>query len=155
MAHTGKPLDRRALLSALAALLSICALIGCGRTAQGSPEAVADAFCDAYFRQADQEKAMEFTALGATKMLQDEMVDVKALRESGYTPNDASLDVAISRGDRSERGKRVRFDYSIRFHNDKGEAVTKHADIELSKINDAWKVVRIGLAKGAPAPAAS
>jgi hypothetical protein len=143
---TTKLLRRRGLLTSVGALLSICALLGCGRPPEGSPEAVADAFCDAYFREANQEKAMQFTAFGATKLLQKEIGDVKTLRES-YTPRDASLDVAISRGDRSERGRRVRFDYAIRFRNDKGESVTKHADIELSKVDESWKVVRIGLAQ--------
>ena len=100
------------------------------------------AFCDAYFREADQEKAKQFTAFGATKMLDDELREVRSVREGGYTPKDAQLEVEIERGERTTRGDRVRFDYVIRF-----EDQLKHADIELAKVHDDWKVVRIGLSR--------
>jgi hypothetical protein len=125
-------------------VLAILTLAGCNRAEVGSPEAVADAFCDAYFREADQEKAKQFTAFGATKMLDAEIREVRSLRESGYTPRDASLEVAISRGERKTREDRVRFDYVLRYEEQTGEVV-KHADIELAKVHDEWKVVRIGL----------
>ena len=55
-------------LIALAARVSMALVVlsGCNRAEVGSPEAVADAFCEAYFREADQEKAKQFTAFGAT-----------------------------------------------------------------------------------------
>ncbi len=127
---------------------------GCDKPAAGSPEAVADAFVDAYFRRADQAAAKEFTALGASAMLDKELEDVAKVRADGYTPSDASLDVAVERGERSLRGKRVRFDYTLKFKDPSGEVV-KHADVELTQLDDAWKVVRVGLADRAAPPASS
>ena len=40
----------------------------------------------------------------------------------------------------------MRFDYVIRYEDPHGEVV-KHADIELAKVHDEWKVVRIGLSR--------
>ena len=40
--------------------------LGCDRPEPGSPELVADAFVDAYFRHADQERAKQYTAFGAS-----------------------------------------------------------------------------------------
>lgn len=131
----------RGLFPALAALV-FTVFAGCKRAEVGSPEAVADAFCEAYFREADQEKAKQFTAFGATKMLDDEIREVRGVREGGYTPKDAQLEVAIERGERTARDDRVRFDYVIRFEDE-----VKHADIELAKVHDDWKVVRIGLSR--------
>jgi len=133
--------------------LSVLAWAGCDRVEPGSPEAVADAFVDAYFRRADQVKAKEYTAFGATKLLDAEIAQVKQVRQSGYTPTDASIDVAAERGERSMRGERVRFDYVIRYKGRDGEQ-RKHADIELAEVQGQWKVVRIALSNN-PAPAAS
>jgi hypothetical protein len=131
-------LGRRLLLAgALGAL-------GCDRHEAGSPEGVADAFTDAYFRQANQEKAKEYTAFGATKMLEQEIEEVRALRESGYTPSEAALEVGVERGARSQRDERVRFDYTLRYLSPQGVAV-KHADIELAQVHGEWKVVRVGI----------
>jgi hypothetical protein len=127
---------------------------GCDKPAVGSPEAVADAFVDAYFRKADQGAAKEFTALGATRMLDKEIADVAEVRGEGYNPSDAALDVAVERGARSTRGTRVRFDYKLKFQDPNGEVI-KHADIELAKLDDTWKVVRISLAANAAPPASS
>jgi hypothetical protein len=128
-----------------AALLAWLAIAGCKDDSAASPEAVADAFCEAYFRQANQEKAKEYTAFGATKMLDQEIADVRALRESGYTPSEAENEVGVSRGERTQRDERVRFDYTLRYRGPTGVAV-KHADIELAKVHGEWKVVRIGVA---------
>jgi hypothetical protein len=136
------------LLAAVVSLVS-----GCNSAPSGSPEAVGDAFADAYFRLADQQKAKEFTAFGATKMLEREVADVQGLRDNGYTPSEANIDVAVERGARSMRGERVRFDYLIRYKNGDAEQV-KHADIELAQVEGQWKVVRLGLSD-APAPPAS
>jgi len=137
----------------LAFSIVLGALGGCNKTDPGSPEAVADAFVEAYFRHADQEAAKQYTAFGATKMLEKELSEVKSLRDEGYGPSEASLEVAVERGARSERGERVRFDYALRFHDSHGDAV-RHADVELAKIDGEWKVVRIGLdaAQAAPVP---
>ena len=115
---------------------------GCAKSAAaGSPEAVADAFCEAYFVKADQQKAKQFTAFGASKMLDQEIADTRPVREQGHLPTDASLEVAVERGARSTRADRVRFDYTVRFH----EGSIKHADVELTKVEGEWKVVRIGV----------
>ena len=119
------------------------ALAGCAR--QGAPEQVADAFVDAYFRRADQEKAKEYTALGATEMLDKELGEVAQLRRDGYTPNEAGGgDVTVRRGESSKRDQRIRFPYQITVRNEGTETV-RDADVELANIRGGWKVVRVGL----------
>ncbi len=126
----------------LALALSPVAL-GCTR--QGAPEQVADAFVDAYFRRADQEKAKEYTALGATAMLDGELAAVTQLRKDGYTPSEAGGgDVRVHRGESSKREQRIRFPYEITVKNSGTETV-RDADVELASIGGAWKVVRVGL----------
>jgi hypothetical protein len=125
-------------------------VVGCNRPADGSPEKVADAFVDAYFRRADQEGAKQFTAFGASRMLDQEIAEVQQLRKEGHTPSEAQIEVAVERGPRTTRDERVRFDYTLRF----GEAV-KHADIELAKVDEVWKVVRVGLGDEPAPPAPS
>ena len=147
-------LGRRGAMRLAGAALAL-ALVGCDRPAEGSPEAVADAFADAYFRRADQEKAKEFTAFTASKVLDEEIRQVADVRRSGYTPAAAGIGVTVKRGKRTARGARVRFDYAITYEG-RDAPVTKHADVELSMVHGKWKVVRIGLAhEGAPAPAPS
>ena len=123
-------------------LVLFLALAGCKK--QGSPEQVADAFSEAYFRRMDQEKAKEFTALGATKMLEEELREVSGLRKDGYTPAEAGADVKIRRGEATRREERIRIPYEITIHTDAGDQV-KDADVELAQIDGTWKVVRIGL----------
>lgn len=142
---------RRALLGALVLSAVLPApLMGCNRPEAGSPEAVADAFVDAYFRRADQEKAKEYTAFGATKMLDKEIADVKEVRDTGYTPGDAALGVAVERGARTTRGDRVRFDYILKYRGQDESEQIKHADVELANVEGAWKVVRLGVSDQAP-----
>lgn len=124
-------------------------LLGCAE--EGAPEQVADAFAEAYFRRMDQEGAKAFTALGASTMLDTELAEVAALRKDGYTPAVAGAEVRIQRGERGARDHRVRFPYEITIVND-GVSTRKVADIELTQIEGAWKVVRIGL-DHAPTPA--
>jgi hypothetical protein len=125
------------------ALALSTALAGCGK--QGAPEQVADAFVEAYFRHADQEKAKEYTALGATEMLETELRDVAELRKGGYTPAEAGGgDVRVHRGDATKRDQRIRFSYEIAVRNESAETV-RDADVELANIRGAWKVVRVGL----------
>ncbi len=147
---------RGALLMAIVALLGFggaCDGTGSGKAADGSPEATADAFVDAYFRRADQVAARPYAALGASNMLEREIADVAKIRGDGYTPTEAALDVSAVRGARTMRGKRVRFDYTLTFKDLSGEVV-KHADVELALLQKTWKVVRVGLANAA-APFAS
>jgi hypothetical protein len=118
------------------------ALAGCAK--QGAPEQVADAFVDAYFGRADQEKAKEYTALGATEMLDKELRDVAQLRKSGYTPSEAGGDVRVHRGEVSKRDQRIRFSYEIVVRSESAETI-RDADVELANIHGAWKVVRLGL----------
>jgi hypothetical protein len=119
------------------------ALPGC--TKQGAPEQVADAFVDAYFRHADQEKAKEYTALGATEMLERELRDVAQLRKDGYTPTEAAGgDIQVHRGESSRRDQRIRFSYEIMVKNENVQTV-RDADVELASIRGGWKVVRVGL----------
>ena len=119
------------------------ALPGCAR--QGAPEQVADAFVDAYFRLADQEKAKEYTALGATEMLDVELREVAPLRKEGYGPSEAGGgQVDYHRGESTRRDQRIRFPYEIKIKN--GDATTiRDADVELASIRGAWKVVRVGV----------
>lgn len=132
-------------------LVVLLLLLGCGRTQTGSPEAVADAFADAYFRRADQQAAKAYTAFGASKMLDRELADVKQVREEGFSPSAAKLKITLNRGARSERNHRVRFGYTLRY--EEGD-ITKYADIELTMVHGAWKVVRVGLSN-TPLPATS
>ena len=132
----------RALRTALVVLLA-AAMIACSKGT--GPEQVADAFVDAYFRQMDQEKAKEYTALGATKMLDDELREVGPLRKEGYTPSEAAgAEVDIRRGEITQRDQRVRVEYEITLKAD-GAQQAKVADVELTQIQGAWKVVRVGL----------
>jgi hypothetical protein len=118
-------------------------LSGCAK--QGAPEQVADAFVEAYFTRADQEKAKEYTALGATEMLDTELRAVTQLRRDGYTPSEAGGgDVRVHRGPSSKRDERLRFPYEITVKNSGTETV-RDADVELANIGGTWKVVRLGL----------
>jgi hypothetical protein len=123
-------------------ILSLATLSGCSK--QGSPEQVADGFVQAYFQRADQEKAKEFTALGATEMLDREIKEVAPLRKEGYTPSDESARVTYRRGAAIPRDQRIRFPYEIVVKSDAGESI-RDADVELTSINGTWKVVRVGL----------
>jgi hypothetical protein len=112
-----------------------------------SSEQVADQFADAYFRRFDQESALAFTALGATEMLDKELADTKAIRESGYTPAEAAAAVTFTRGAAKPRDTRVDYHYVIVSRVEDAEPVTHEADIELSKIAGAWKVVTVHFVK--------
>ncbi len=127
-----------------ALLLAVSAtLAGCGK--QGAPEQVADAFADAYFRHADQEKAKEYTALGATEMMDEELRGVSQIRKDGYTASEAAGgEITVRRGESSRRDQRVRVPYEIVVKAEGTETV-RDADVELANIRGAWKVVRVGL----------
>ena len=109
-----------------------------------SPEGVADAFVDAYFRRMDQEKAKEYTAFGATAMLDAELREVSQIRKEGYTPAEASAEVSFHRGEATRRDQRVRVPYEIAIRVE-GSETFRDADIELSQIEGRWKVVRVSL----------
>jgi hypothetical protein len=127
----------------VALVLALATLTGC--TKQGSPEQVADAFVEAYFRHADQQKALEYTAFGASQMLEKELADVAPLRKDGYTPAEAAgSEVSVHRGAPTRRDERIRVPYEIVVRTEGGETV-RDADIELASIKGAWKVVRVGL----------
>lgn len=128
--------------------------LACSRTSSDGPEGVADAFADAYFRLADQQRAKEYTAFGAAKMLDEEIRQVSEVRKTGYTPQKAGIAVTVSRGAKSKRGERVRFDYTIRYA-DEGGSTEKHADIELGQVHGKWRVVRVGLTGAKPKPSSS
>lgn len=131
---------RRAVIAAVALTL---ALGGCKK--KGGPEQVADAFTEAYFQHADQEKAKEFTALGATQMLDEELRAVEKIRKEGYTPSEAALgDIRVRRGDSTTREQRIRFPYEVIVRTEGVETV-RDADVELTQIQGVWKVVRVGV----------
>lgn len=140
----------RPLLPLILAL--ILPLFGCAES--GSPERVADAFADAYFRQMDQEKAKEYTALGATAMLDKELRDVAQIRKEGYTPAEAHGDVTLRRGEPVKRDQRIRVPFEVIIRTDGAETI-RDADIELTHIQGAWKVVRVGLTTREPSATAS
>lgn len=106
---------------------------------------MADAFADAYFRRMDQEKAKEYTALGATSMLEKELRDVAQIRKEGYSAEEASGTVILHRGEPVQREQRLRFPYEIVIRTDGAETI-RDADVELSRIGGEWKVVRVGVA---------
>ena len=114
--------------------------LGC--TDKATPEYVADQFVEAYFRRMDQQLARQFTALGATEMLDKELDLVRSVRAQGYTPEQAAAEVTVHRATRSTRGERVRFDYDITIKHEESEE-HRSADVELAKIQAVWKVVRV------------
>ncbi|MCK6587774.1 MAG: hypothetical protein L6Q76_09330 [Polyangiaceae bacterium] len=130
----------RLLYAAFLALSVV--LTGCSK--DGSPEQVADAFADAYFRQMNQDKAKEYTALGATAMLDKELKDVEEIRKGGYTPDQAEANVSLRRGETTKREQRVRVPYEVTVRGNGAETI-RDADIELAQIQGVWKVVRVGL----------
>lgn len=132
---------------ARAAWLVLALAAGIGLPAcskDGSPEQVADAFADAYFRRMDQEKAKEFTALSASAMLDGELHDVAQVRKDGYTPGEAASDVVLKRGTTTQRDQRVRIPFEIVIKVD-GSETARDADVELAQIQGVWKVVRVGV----------
>lgn len=124
--------------------------IGCSQ--EGSPERVADAFAQAYFNEMNQEKAKEYTALGATAMLDKELADVAEVRRGGYTAADARESVSLKRGEASKREHRIRFPYEVIVRSGDAETV-RDADVELSQIQGTWKVVRVGISARDKPPA--
>jgi hypothetical protein len=109
---------------------------------------VADQFADAYFRRMDQDAALHYTALGATEMLDKELRDTKAIRESGYTPAAAAAaGVTYTRGLAVPRDKRVGYHYVITVQNPDSEPAKHEADVELSQIAGGWKVVSVRMTK--------
>ena len=111
---------------------------------EGAPEYVADEFVEAYFRRMDQRGARQFTAFGATEMLDRELELTRDVREQGYLPQEASAKVNWKRTARSTRGERVRFDYDIDIRRDDAED-HRLADVELAKVQSGWKVVRVAV----------
>jgi hypothetical protein len=130
---------RPAVITAFALTL---ALGGCSK--KGGAEQVADAFAEAYFTHADQEKAKEYTALGATQMLDEELREVGKIRKDGYTPSQAALDIRVHRGASTTREQRIRFPYEVTVRSEGMETV-RDADVELTQIQGKWKVVRVGV----------
>lgn len=143
MSARRSPPLRRALDGALVSLaLAAAVAAGCRRGPENTPESVADSFVEAYFRQMDQERAKSFTALGATRMLDQELQDVQEVRKGGYEPG--SVAVNVRRGEPAPREERVRVPYEIEIQTDGGKQV-RDADIELTRIDGQWKVVRVGV----------
>lgn len=136
-------------LAALGLALSLAFAPGCKKKLENTPESVADAFVDAYFVHADQQHAKDFTALGATKMLEAELREVQEVRKDGYTPG--AVDMSVRRGDPVPRDERIRVPYEIEIRNE-GAKEVRDADIELSRIDGQWKVVRIGVKPRDAAP---
>jgi hypothetical protein len=112
---------------------------------QASPEYVADQFVEAYFQRMDQQSARQFTAFGATEMLERELELTRGVREQGYLPAEAAAQVNWRRTGRSARGERVRFDYDIDIRRE-GSEDHRVADVELAKVQAGWKVVRVAIA---------
>ena len=111
---------------------------------RGAPEYVADEFVEAYFRRMDQQGARQFTAFGATEMLDRELELTRSVREQGYLPSEAAAQVNWKRTGRSARGERVRFDYTIDIRRE-GSEDHRTADVELAKVQSGWKVVRVAV----------
>jgi len=111
---------------------------------QGAPEYVADQFVEAYFAHMDQQTARQYTAFGATEMLDRELELTRGVREQGYLPAEAAAQVSWRRTGRSTRAERVRFDYDIAIRRE-GSEDHRQADIELAKVQSGWKVVRVAV----------
>ncbi len=142
MLERAAPLGFLCRARCLAAVLLSAALAAACHGAPTS-ESVADQFADAYFRRFDQEAALGYTALGATEMLDKELADTKAIRES-YSPAEAAASVTFTRGPGTPRDSRVDYHYVVTARADDDSApVTREADIELTKIAGAWKVVTV------------
>jgi hypothetical protein len=136
----------------------VCALslLG-GCTDKTAPDYIADQFVAAYFQRMDQKEARQFTALGATDMLDRELELTRGIRADGYSAQDAAAEVRCRRRGRSLRGERVRFDYDIAIKHEESEE-HRTADVELANIQSdgrtpsahgwGWKVVRVDV-KGA------
>ena len=137
-------------VAAFTLLAALAFAPGCKKAAPTTAEEVADAFVEAYFRQMDQQRAKEFTALGATKMLETELKEVQEVRKDGYEP--ASVSVVVHRGEPAPRDERIRIPYEINIQTDSGPVV-RDADVELTRIEGAWKVVRVGVKARDAAPA--
>jgi hypothetical protein len=131
-----EPVGRRVVAAFAASFLSI----GCDDKTR--PEYVADQFVEAYFRRMDQQTARQFTALGATDMLDRELELTRSVRAEGYSVAEAAAEVVCRRRGRSMRGERVRFDYDVAIKHDDSEE-HRTADVELASIQSAWKVVRV------------
>jgi hypothetical protein len=135
---------QKAFVRAVALALAVSAL-GCHTS--GTSEYVADQFADAYFRRFDQEAALAYTALGATEMLDKEIKDTKAIRES-YSPAEAAASVTFTRGSATPRDARVDYHYVITARaDDESEPVIREANVELAKIAGGWKVVTVHFVK--------
>jgi len=130
----------RSKLAVAIVLLSAC------KPGTGSDQ-VADRFADAYFRRFDQEAALAYTALGATEMLDKELAETKAIRESGYTQAEAAASVTFTRGPATKRDARVDYRYVVVARAEDGPPLTHEADIELAQLGGAWKVVSVHLVK--------
>jgi hypothetical protein len=121
-------------------------------TDKTAPEYIADQFVAAYFQRMDQKEARQFTALGASDMLEHELELTRGIRADGYSAMDAAAEVRYRRRGRSLRGERVRFDYDIAIKHDDTED-HRTADVELANIQSdgrtasahgwGWKVVRV------------
>ncbi|HEY3592782.1 MAG TPA: hypothetical protein VGL13_02870 [Polyangiaceae bacterium] len=130
-------------LSAWVAAMATAGLFAAaGCTDKRAPENIADQFVAAYFQRMDQREARQFTALGATDMLDRELELTRSIRADGYSAMDAAGEVSCRRRGRSLRGERVRFDYDIAIRHDETEE-HRTADVELANIQSAWKVVRV------------
>jgi hypothetical protein len=117
-------------------------LLAPGCSDKTRPEYVADQFVEAYFQQMDQQAARQFTALGATDMLDRELELTRGVRLQGFSAAEAADQVVCRRRGRSMRGERVRFDYDVAIKHDQSEE-HRTADVELAHIQSAWKVVRV------------
>jgi hypothetical protein len=140
--HAARPASPRLAVTLVIAALSLLFFSACKD--QGAPEYVADEFVEAYFRRMDQQGARQFTAFGATEMLDRELELTRGVREQGYLPAEAAAQVNWRRTGRSTRGERVRFDYDIDIRRE-GAEDHRLADIELAKVQSGWKVVRVGV----------
>ncbi len=127
-----------------AALAALAVALGGACTDKAAPEYVADQFVEAYFRRMDQQAARQFTALGATEMLDRELELTRSVRADGYTPEQAAAEVVYRRTARNTRGERVRFDYDISIKHEDSEE-HRAADVELANIQTVWKVVRVDI----------
>ena len=86
-------------------------------------------------------RGLGFTALGASEMLERELELTRAVR-SGVTPSEAASQVAYRRRARALRGRGCGSSTRLRIRHE-GAEEQRAADVELAKIQAAWKVVLV------------
>jgi hypothetical protein len=133
------------------ALLVAVLALACSQTSSASK--VADRFVDYYFVEIDQEKALPLTTATARVKLEEELRQVKTVRDSGYVPSQAKASVYYERTYLRQEGTSARAIYDITIKAGSTEDY-RHVLVSLSATHGTWRVssftIREGKAEKAP-----